>query len=140
MSRELAPPSGWPAPVRATVGEREVALVPIAEEISRRYFERFPEDRTRYGPAGYEWAVHDTQHLLNWAAQDVAGYADLAREVRWLAGVLAARDFPMDHFWAHLELCAEVVSGSLPELAERLAVVAGAGRVDGLEGPGAGGG
>ena len=123
MNRELAPPSGWPAPRAARLGDHDIPLVGRSEAVAERYFERFPEDRERYGDAGFQWAVHDTQHLLNWAIQAEAGYGDLAREVGWLARVLEARDFPMDHFWAHVELCAEAMADH-PAVAERLSAVA----------------
>ena len=43
------------------------------------------------------WEMHDTQHLLNWAIGDVEGFIALEERVTWLADVLAARDFPLEH-------------------------------------------
>ena len=53
--------------------------------------------------------MHDNQHLLNWAALDVAGAVVLDEQVAWLARVLAARDFPVDRLARDLELAAAVV-------------------------------
>ena len=71
MSRPVAPPSGWPPPETATLAGRPVELVPLAEAIADRYFEEFPGDLERYGPAARDWEVHDTQHCLHWAVLDV---------------------------------------------------------------------
>jgi hypothetical protein len=110
VSRPTAPPGGWPPPAEATLGDEAIALGPLAAEVAERYFARFPGDLDRYGEAtARAWAVHDTQHLLNWAIGDVEGFVDLERQVRWLAGVLDARDFPLAQFAANLELCADVV-------------------------------
>ena len=122
MSR-TAPPSGWPPPTHARLAGTEVALEPLAAAIADRYFERFPEDIERYGDAARAWELHDTQHLLNWAIGDVEGVIDMQSQVAWLARVLAARDFPVEHLAVNLELAAEVVNerldGGAP-VAERL--------------------
>jgi hypothetical protein len=110
VSRSPARPSGWPPPETAPYGDGEVALRPLAELIADRYFERFPEDLERYGDAARAWEIHDTTHLLNWALLDVRGWADLDEQVRWLAGVLGARDFPLEHLAVNLELAADVAA------------------------------
>ena len=50
--------------------------------------------------------------------------------VDWLARVLAARDFPLEHLAVNLELAAEVVVGSAvargDEIAQRLVAAAAA--------------
>ena len=114
MPGRTRPPSGWPPPTEATLGDAPVALVPLAEEIADRYFARFPEDLERYGEAARPWELHDTQHLLKWAFLDVAGLADLGREAAWLAGVLGARDFPLEHLAVNLEIAADVVTERVP--------------------------
>jgi len=122
-----APPSGWPPPTEAQLGATRIELEPLAAVISDRYFERFPEDLERYGDAGRQWEIHDTQHLLNWAIGDVEGHVDLERQVGWLAGVLEARDFPLDHLAGNLELAADAVEAELGDaeaLADRLRVAA----------------
>ena len=113
MSRPVAPPSGWPAPVTATLGGRPVALTALAEEVSDRYFEEFPEDLERYGEAARAWEVHDTAHCLNWAVLDVEELASLQRQIAWLADVLRARGFPIEHLARNLELTADVVDDRL---------------------------
>jgi hypothetical protein len=105
----LAPPSGHAPPVEAELGGRAVALVPLAEEICRRYRSEFPDEQGRYGDAGQAWCVHDNQHLLFWAAGAAEGWVDMEQEVQWLAGVLAARDFPLDRLARDLDLAADVV-------------------------------
>ena len=122
MSR-TAPPSGWPPPAEARLGDTAIALAPLAAVTADRYFERFPEDLERYGDAARAWELHDTQHLLHWAIGDVEGFVDMEHHVGWLAGVLDARDFPLEHLAVNLELAAEVVAERLErgeEVAERL--------------------
>jgi hypothetical protein len=104
-----APPSGWPPPTEARLGQGSVDLAGLAGEIADRYFERFPEDLERYGDAARAWELHDTQHLLHWAVGDVEGHVDMQHHVDWLARVLAARDFPLEHLAVNLELAADVV-------------------------------
>lgn len=121
------PPGGWPAPTEARLGDTAVALPPLAAETADRYFERFPEDLERYGEAARAWELHDTQHLLHWAIGDVEGYVDMQPHVSWLAGVLAARDFPLEHLAANLELAADVVEDRIergPAVADRLRAAA----------------
>ena len=109
----------------ATLAGAEVALAPLAEAVSVRYFERFPEDLERYGELAREWEVHDTQHLLNWAIGDVEGHVELEKQVGWLAGVLEARDFPLEHLAGNLELAGDVVEAPLGgAVAQRLRAAA----------------
>jgi hypothetical protein len=121
-----APPSGWPPPTEARLGDQTIGLEPLAAATADRYFERFPEDLQRYGEAGRAWAVHDTQHLLHWAIGDVEGLVDMQHHVAWLAGVLDARDFPLEHLAANLELAADIVEERLgaEDVAERLRAAA----------------
>ena len=118
--RRTQPPGGWPPPARATLAGREVELPPLAAAVSERYFDRYPEDLELYGDVARQWEVHDTQHLLNWAIGDVEGHVDLERQVGWLAGVLEARDFPIEHLAGNLELAADTVEAELGD-AEALA-------------------
>lgn len=119
MTRRLAPPSGEPPPERTRgVGGAEVALRPLAEEVCRRYRAEFPDEHERYGDAGIAWCVHDNQHILAWAYQDVRGFVDLGEQVAWLARVLGARDFPLERLERNLELAADVVADE--PVAERL--------------------
>jgi hypothetical protein len=121
MSARTAPPSGWPPPARARLGDAQVELEPLARTIADRYFERFPEDLERYGDAARAWELHDTQHLLHWAIGDVGGSIEMRHHVEWLARVLAARDFPLEHLAVNLELAAGIAGSALgPEVAQRL--------------------
>jgi len=113
--RRTQPPGGWPPPEQARLGDREIALHPLADAVSDRYFGRYPEDLERYGELARQWEVHDTQHLLNWAIGDVEGHVDLERQVAWLAGVLEARDFPLEHLAGNLELAADTVEDELAD-------------------------
>lgn len=116
-----APPSGWPPPTEAQLGGRRVELIPLAAVIADRYFARHPQDLDRYGPdAARAWEMHDTQHLLNWAIGDVEGFIVLEERVMWLADVLAARDFPLDHLADNLEIAADVMGERSTAVAERL--------------------
>ena len=101
-----------------------MALVPLAEDISQRFLAEFPDEIDRYGDAGREWCVHDNQWQLAWAAEDLAvGGRHFAKNVRWLAGLLRARDYPVERLRRDLELAAEVVAEQdldLMELAAKL--------------------
>ena len=111
--RRTAPPGGWPPPERARLAGEEIALLPLATAVAERYFERYPDDLESYGDVARQWEIHDTQHLLNWAIGDVEGHVELERQVGWLAGVLEARDFPLEHLAGNLELAGEVVAEEL---------------------------
>ena len=111
--RRTAPPGGWPPPERARLAGEEIVLLPLATAVAERYFERYPDDLERYGDVARQWEIHDTQHLLNWAIGDVEGHVDLERQVGWLAGVLEARDFPLEHLASNLELAGAVVEERL---------------------------
>ncbi len=119
-----APPSGWPPPVEAWLAGRRVELVPLAAEVADRYFARHPEDFERYGAdVARAWEMHDTQHLVDWAIGDLEGFIVLDERVTWLADVLAARDFPLEHLADNLELAADVFEERVTDgapVAERL--------------------
>jgi hypothetical protein len=119
--REVAPPTGADPPRSAKLPDGEqLDLEELAREVCRRYYEEFADEDERYGEAGRAWCVHDNQWLLSWAALDLAGLDDIVGQVRWLAGVLAARDFPVERLARDLELAAEAV----PQLAEPLRAAA----------------
>ena len=111
MSR-TAPPSGAEPPHVAPRGDgSETDLDPIAAAVCSRYFDEFPDDLERYGDAGRAWCVHDSLWLLAWAiADNDFGDVSLAGQVRWLAGVLSAREFPVDRLARHLELLADALA------------------------------
>jgi hypothetical protein len=104
------PPSGYPPPAHAWLRDGPMLdLRSLAEEICRRYRSEFPDEQERYGDAGMAWCVHDNQHLLNWAITEANGYGGFKRQVGWLAGVLEARDFPLDRLARDLEIAAAVL-------------------------------
>lgn len=123
--RRLEPPSGEHPPVTAvTASGVPIDLIPLAQDICRRYHREFPDERERYGDAGEAWCLHDNQYLLSWAAEAASGFLDMHREVAWLATVLEARDFPLDRLARNLEIGAGVVRDQLGSgTAEALAVV-----------------
>jgi hypothetical protein len=105
-------PPGGAAPPRTAIlsgGGEPIDLVALAEEICRRYRDEFPDERERYGDAGVAWCVHDNQHILAWAVGARNGYTDLERELAWLAGILGARDFPVERLARDLDIAAAVV-------------------------------
>ena len=123
MRRDLAPPSGQAAPLRAQGPGGPVELLPLATEVAMRHRAEFPDEAERYGDAGLAWCVHDNQHLLNWAFSDAhGGMVDLLEQVAWLARVLGARGYPLDRLARDLEIGAEVVGD--PAVAERLRAAA----------------
>ena len=124
MSR-LDPPGGAAPPSRAVLRTGAVLeLEPLARETARRHREEFPDEQERFGEAGFAWCVHDNQYLLAWAVHDSESLGvDLLEQVRWLAGILSARDYPIPRLRRDLELAADVIGERAPEArraAERL--------------------
>jgi len=111
LRRDVSPPSGGTAPpATATVRGELLHLTPLAVEISRRFQVEFPDELERYGDAATEWCIHDNQWLLGWAADGlVIGGGHFLGNVRWLARLLAARDYPSERLARDLEIAAEVV-------------------------------
>ncbi len=110
-TRGLRPPGGYPPPTAATLpGGTELDLVALAKEVCARYRAEFPDEAERYGDAGISWCVHDNQHILRWAAVTLDDEPGFHKEIGWLAGVLAARDFPLYRLARDLGIAAEVVA------------------------------
>jgi hypothetical protein len=108
------PPSGYPPPATAQLRDGEILdLRALAEEICNRYRADFPDEEERYGDAGMAWCVHDNQHILNWAVIECNGYGGFERQLAWLAGVLEARDFPLDRLARNLDIAAAVLDEAL---------------------------
>jgi hypothetical protein len=105
---------------------RELDLVALAAAVCGRYYEFYADEDARYGPAGRAWCQHDVQHLLNWAALDVAGLARLDDEVAWLARVLQARDFPLGRLAHSLDLGAAVLRDEVSGAQDVAAALQGA--------------
>lgn len=127
----LRPPSGGLAPptsARLPDGT-ELDLVPLARKIADAHLARHPEELERYGEAVRAWCVHDNQHLLDWAALDLAGAVDLDAQLRWLANVLTSRGYPLASLADDLRTAAAVLrrrpsSAGRRALAARLAAAA----------------
>ena len=101
MKRRLAPPSGMPPPAAAmSPTGRELELRALAKQSCTAYEAEFPDARDRYGAAAFDWCVHDSQHVLNWAALSVTGSLRFEEQVAWLARILEARDFPLERLAA----------------------------------------
>ena len=114
--KQLRRPTGTPPPAHARLADgTELDLVGAAEEVARRYFEEFPDDRERYSPEVWDWAVHDTRYILSWGVGDLNGIPMLERQVAWLARVLAARDFPLERLARNVELAGDALAERLPE-------------------------
>ena len=108
------PPSGYPPPVSAQLPDGETLdLRAVAQEICRRYRAEFPDERERYGDAGVAWCLHDNQHILNWAVNEWNGYGGFEAQLALLAGVLEARDFPLERLARDLEIAADVLADVL---------------------------
>ncbi len=133
MSRPM-PPSGANPPVRAqTAAGVPIELLPLAQDICRRYRAEFPDEEDRYGPAGQAWCVHDNQYLLAWAIQDARdGTVELGEQAAWLADILDSRGFPVARLARNLKIAAAVVVEGIGErsfaddVASRLVAVAAA--------------
>ena len=122
MSGRLAPPSGHPPPEQTQLDNGAVLdLRELAGEICRRYRAAYPDEQGRYGEAGVAWCVHDNQHLINWAVIEARGLGPMDADVRWLAGVLEARGFPLDRLAHDLEMAADVVADRAPQAAPAVA-------------------
>lgn len=121
--RRTAPPSGAAPPEEAG----GLDLRALAEDVTDRYAAEHPDEDERYDPAVWRaWCRHDTQYLLQWAVLDLDGSTSLRAQVDWLAGILAAREFPLDRLARTLELAADAAAGAgRADVGERLRGAAG---------------
>ena len=119
----LRPPSGGMAPPQAAAlpDGTQLDLLPLAREVTAAHLARHPEELERYGPAVRDWCTHDNQHLLNWAALDVAGKVDFDAQLSWLAGVLSARGYPLENLADNLRAAAGVLERRDGEAAQAVA-------------------
>ena len=130
--RPSRPQGGMAPPSTAALPDgTQLDLRPLARQISDAHFERHPEELERYGDAGREWCTHDNQHLLKWAALDLAGCIDLDEQLRWLANVLTSRGYPIESLADNLRTGASVLDRhadghNVEALARRLADAADA--------------
>lgn len=101
-----ASPGGMPPPTHAVLPDAtDVDLHDLAVKVTEIHLERHPEDGERYGDLAWEWCVHDTQHLMAWAVGDL----DFSGQLRWLAGLLAARGYPVANLLDCVRTCARVL-------------------------------
>lgn len=110
--RRVEPPSGMAPPTAAPSPSgdgSDVDLVALAAATGERYYAEHADEDAVYGEVGRLWFQHDVQHLLNWAALDVAGHVVLDDQVAWLARILETRAFPVLRLARSLELGADVV-------------------------------
>jgi hypothetical protein len=129
--RRVEPPSGMVPPTAApspVSGGADLDLYALAAAVCERYYAEYADEDAVYGPVGRLWCQHDNQHLLNWAALDVAGAVSLEEQVTWLARVLESRRFPLLRLARSLDLGADVVTdgvgpGAAP-MADRLRAAA----------------
>jgi hypothetical protein len=117
----MKPPTAAPSPVPGDDGE--IDLVSLAAATCERYYAQYTDEDAVYGPVGRLWCQHDLQHLLNWAALDVAGAVSLDGQVAWLARILESRRFPLLRLARSLELGADVVLAELGDEAAPMAAV-----------------
>ena len=92
----------------------EVDLHALAVAVTEIHLQRHPDDSERYGTLAWEWCVHDTQHLLAWAIGDL----DFVGQLRWLAGLLHARGYPVANLYDCVLTCARVLRARCGVLAE----------------------
>jgi hypothetical protein len=109
--KRLAPPSGAAPPAQAVVSDGKVVdLHELALQVCARYDAEFPDEAERYGPAGFDWCLHDNQYLLAWAIQDARdATVALSDQALWLADVLAARGYPIARLARDLEIATEII-------------------------------
>lgn len=120
---------------------RSVALEPLAREIAARFHREYPDELERDGVAAEEWCIHDNKYLLAWAVGSLTLPKSFEPNILWLAGVLAARDYPVERLSRDLELAADVVREALPAHAVELCgrLIDGAAAVRGRADAGASG-
>jgi hypothetical protein len=125
-----APSGGAPPEVAELPGGRWLELAAPAREIARRHRAEFPDEEERYGDRGLEWCAYDNQWILSWAAAEAAGFENLGRQIRWLAEILDARDYPVERLARDLEIAADVVAPLRAVLESAAGTVrAGGGRI-----------
>ena len=119
-----APPSGWPPPAEARLGDSAIALAPLAASIGRpllRALPRRPRALRRRRPR-LGAARHPAPAPLGDRRRRGVRRHGAPRRTGW-RGVLDARDFPLEHLAVNLELAAEVVAERVERgeaVAERL--------------------
>ena len=115
MSRPPRAPSGGAPPESATLPDgSSLELVPLAREIARRHRLEFPDEVDRYGDRGLEWCAYDNQWILSWSIMAAGGWGDFHAQLRWLAGILQTRGYPVERLARDLEIAADVTADTRP--------------------------
>ncbi len=127
-----APSGGAPPGVAELPGGERLELAAPAREIARRHRAEFPDEEELYGDQGLEWCAYDNQWILSWAAADAAGFENLGKQLKWLAGILAARGYPVERLARDLEIAADVVAPLRAVLESEADVVRSGGRRTGV--------
>jgi len=111
----LVPTSGAAAPVAFDLGDRQIDLGELAEELCDLYYELFPDELERDGETARAWCDHDARYLFAWALEEAgSGALDTVAQVNWLARVLEARNVPIEHFALRVELACAVLERMIP--------------------------
>jgi hypothetical protein len=89
-------------------------MLDLAESVCAEYYRLYPDTDERYGGRGRAYCAHDNAYLAAWIvnAVELRSPATFARDVQWLADLLAARGFPMERFASNLELVADAVAAA----------------------------
>ena len=124
-------PGGASAPTTSLIpGGAVIDLQPLAREICRRFYIRFPDELKRSGDIGTEWCQHDNQYLLAWAIQEARdGTVTFVDQSVWLARVLHSRGFPIEQLTENLLIASDLIRNhnDLGPLAQSTAEVLAAG-------------
>lgn len=111
MNRTIPPSGANPPEMFELADGTEIDLGPLARRLCEQYYEVYPDDLQRYGPAGQAWCDHDSRYLLAWALEDArASTLDCVEQVQWLARVLAARSFAIERLARHVQLTAAILA------------------------------
>ena len=106
----MRPPSGASAPTTSLIpGGAAIDLQPLAREICRRFYIRFPDELERSAEPGTAWCQHDNQYLLAWAIQEARdGTISFVEQSLWLARVLHSRGFPLEQLTENLLIASDL--------------------------------
>ena len=107
----LRPPSGYPPPTGATLPDgSELDLVALAQEVCAEYRAEFPDEPGATGTPAWPGACTTTSTSSAGRPSRSTTRPGFHKEIGWLAGVLGARDFPLDRLERNLGIAAEVVA------------------------------
>lgn len=104
--------------------------VDLATSLCNRIYAEAPADAPQPNERARAYCVHDNAYLIAWLVDelDLGLTGSFERNVRWLAGLLEARDFDMTMFWRNIDNVAEAVTEIRPAMAAEIAVLVAAPR------------